>query len=82
MPPHQYHHMCRTDHIEVGFRDTDDDERCPVCRALDRAAHAEGALKEIIAAGERDLTPDGLAPDRTVLRLIGLAQQALGKTQP
>jgi len=31
----QYPHMCRDQHIEIGHRDSGDDERCPLCRALD-----------------------------------------------
>lgn len=30
-----YPHMCRDQHIEIGHADSSDDERCPLCRALD-----------------------------------------------
>ena len=28
-------HMCRDQHIQIGHNDSGDDERCPLCRALD-----------------------------------------------
>lgn len=34
---HTYPHMCRMDHIEIGHADSGDDERCPLCRAIDDA---------------------------------------------
>jgi hypothetical protein len=30
-----YAHMCRDQHIEIGHNDSGEDERCPVCRAMD-----------------------------------------------
>lgn len=30
-----YSHMCRDQHIEIGHNDSGEDERCPLCRAID-----------------------------------------------
>lgn len=30
-----YAHMCRDQHIEIGHNDSGEDERCPLCQALD-----------------------------------------------
>lgn len=32
---YSYPHMCRDQHIQIGHNDSGDDERCPLCRALD-----------------------------------------------
>lgn len=37
-----YPHMCRMDHVEIGHSMSDEDERCPLCRALDEG----GRLRE------------------------------------
>ena len=34
-----YAHMCRDGHPEVGYNDSSEDERCPVCRARDLTTH-------------------------------------------
>lgn len=30
-----YAHMCKNDHVEIGYSQSDDDERCPLCRVFD-----------------------------------------------
>jgi hypothetical protein len=30
-----YAHMCRDQHVQIGHDDSGNDERCPLCRAID-----------------------------------------------
>jgi hypothetical protein len=44
---YSYPHMCRDEHIQIGHNDSEH-ERCPLCRALDRAVSAERAMQEMM----------------------------------
>ena len=45
MKQHSYPHMCKMDHVEIGHADSGDDERCPVCKALDHIYWLTAAIK-------------------------------------
>lgn len=34
-----YAHMCNDQHVQIGHDDSGDDERCPLCRAIDALEH-------------------------------------------
>lgn len=42
-PLSSYAHMCRMDHVQIGHDDSEH-ERCPLCRANDRADALEAML--------------------------------------
>ena len=61
-----YPHMCRMDHPEIGHSVSDNDDRCPLCRALDEIAalkteveHLRSVLSEIGRCPECGDEPDG-----------------------
>lgn len=41
-------HMCRSDHAEIWHGDSEN-ERCPLCRALDRIHAAQGELEDALS---------------------------------
>lgn len=42
-----YAHMCKTQHAEIGHNDSGEDERCPLCQALDANALLESKVKAL-----------------------------------
>jgi len=72
-----YPHMCRDGHVEIGHRDSDVSERCPLCRAYDALDYAASMV-----ASDRDAaTFQTLGQYRTaLLTMFRTLNMELGRT--
>lgn len=71
----QYPHMCRDEHQEIGHSDSEH-ERCPLCRAIDRASEAERVCAELYQVIGSIADHAGLFDHPDVIRALDQASQA------
>lgn len=51
-PAPEYAHMCRMDHKQIGYNDSES-EQCPVCSALGERYHLRADLSDVLEALRR-----------------------------